>query len=135
MAYNTVAIKKDVDGKPIPQFYNPITNQYEVLEGLNGASKAILYDANGNEINLVELISSIVNILNQKNLPTGASTELKQDEIKTAIENIYNKDVTKTLYGLSTDTKPTSNMVKGDVYFEIDTTEVYMWNGIEWVVI
>lgn len=135
MAYNTVAIKKDVDGKPIPQYYDKVKNEYEVLEGHNGASKTILYDANGNEINLVELISSIVNILNQKNLPTGASTEVGQNEIKLAIENIYNKDTTQTYYGLSTDTKPTENIIIGSSYFEIDTTEVYMWNGTSWVVI
>lgn len=135
MAYNTVAIKKDVDGKPIPQFYNPITNEYEVLEGLNGASKAILYDKDGNEINLVDLITNVINILNAKNLPNGASTELKQDDIKTAIENVYEKDTTKTLYGLSTETKPTDNMTKCNAYFEIDTGEVYMWNGVQWVVI
>jgi hypothetical protein len=134
MAYNTVAIKKDVDGKPIPQYYDKVKNEYEVLEGHNGASKTILYDANGNEINLVELISSIVNILNQKNLPTGASTELKQNEIKNAIDNIYNKDQTKTHYLLSTDQKPTGT-TKGETVFEIDTGEVYMWNGTSWVVI
>jgi hypothetical protein len=56
MAYNTVPIKKDVDGKPIPQFYNPIAGQYEALEGLNGASKSILYDADGNPVDLTKLV-------------------------------------------------------------------------------
>lgn len=135
MAFNTVAIKKDVDGKPIPQYYNPITNQYEVLEGSNGASKTILYDQDGNEVDLVALITSIINILNANNLPNGASTETMQNEIKLAIENIYNKDTAQTLYGLSTDTKPTNGMIKGNTYFEIDTTKVYMWDGNGWVVI
>lgn len=149
MAYNTVAIKKDVDGKPIPQYYNPITNQYEDLQGLAGASKTILYDSAGNAINLATLIASIVTAINttattqlragSNNIGkvdvTGVSTSAKQDEIKTIVDNIYNKDTTKTLYGLSTDTKPTSGMVKGNTYFEINTSKVYMWNGTTWVVI
>lgn len=39
MAYNTEAIKNDVNNKPIPQYFNPETNQYEPLEGSDGASK------------------------------------------------------------------------------------------------
>lgn len=134
MAYNTKSIVKDVNQKPIPQYYNKDLDVYEALEGKNGASKIMLYDENGNHIDLTALISSIVNILNAKNLPLGASTELKQNEIKNAIDNIYNKDQTKTHYLLSTDQKPTGT-TKGETVFEIDTTEVYMWNGIEWVVI
>ena len=57
MAYNTVSIKKDVDGKPIPQSYNALTNQYEVLQGLNGASKTMLYDASGNAVDLTALLT------------------------------------------------------------------------------
>ena len=91
MAYNTVAIKKDVDGKPIPQFYNPITNQYEALEGLQGASKTILYDENGNPIDLTALISSVVNIINEKNLPTNASTESKQNDIIGKLTSLLEK--------------------------------------------
>ena len=34
MAYNTKPIKNDVDGKPIPQYYNPVTDLYEALQGL-----------------------------------------------------------------------------------------------------
>ncbi|MBW2672573.1 MAG: hypothetical protein JRD89_04040 [Deltaproteobacteria bacterium] len=50
MAYNTVAIKKDVNQKPIPQYYNPSSDSYEPLEGRNGASRVLLYDANGNPL-------------------------------------------------------------------------------------
>lgn len=135
MAYNTVAIKKDVDGKPIPQYYNAITNQYEDLQGLQGASKTILYDENGNKVDVVALINSIITVLNQKNLPTGASTSAKQDDLKLIIDNIYNKDNTKTFYGLSTETKPISNNIKGNKYFEINTGNVFMWSGTTWVVI
>lgn len=50
MAYNTKAIKTDVDEKPIPQYYNPVTDEYEVLQGTNGAARHIIYGADGNSI-------------------------------------------------------------------------------------
>jgi len=36
-----------------------------------------------------------------------------------------------TIRGLSTDTKPT-NAKKGLAFFEIDTTDVYMFDGSQW---
>jgi len=155
MAYNTVPIKKDVDGKPIPQYYNAISNQYEDLQGANGANKVMVFDINGNIIDLTTLLTNIITAINTtataqlrsgtnnigkvdvntSTLPVGASTAAKQDEIKAVVENIYNKDTTKTFYGLSTDTKPTANMVKGNVFFEINTSTAYMWDGTQWVVI
>jgi len=52
MAYNTVSIQKDVDGKPIPQYYDPLLDAYRVLQGRNGANRVELYDADGNPIDL-----------------------------------------------------------------------------------
>lgn len=37
--------------------------------------------------------------------------------------------------GLSADTKPTSGNNVGDVFFEIDTTDAYMWDGASWELI
>lgn len=212
MAYNTKSIIKDVNQKPIPQYYNPTSDVYEVLQGTNGANRVILYTEAGQAIDLVALITTIVTAINEtgttqiragtnkigkvevtdsalptgaatsakqdtsksaidavatlltsiKNtdgikkivgslpagtnnigkvdvntsmLPTGASTATKQDNIKIAIDNIYNQDKTVTLYGKSSETKPTSDRIKGDKYFEIDTGEAFMWDGLEWVVI
>lgn len=50
MAYNTKAIKKDVDGKPVPQVYNPVTDDYEVLQGVQGGNRVVLHDAAGNAV-------------------------------------------------------------------------------------
>ena len=50
MAYNTKAIEVDVNQKPIPQIYNPVTDEYEVLQGANGAARHIIYGADGNPI-------------------------------------------------------------------------------------
>jgi len=142
MAYNTVSIKKDVDGKPIPQYYNALQNAYEVLQGRNGANRVELYDADGNPVDLVGLIETIINILNQNNLPIGASTESKQDEIISNLVDILTKlqdgikqdGNTMEYYGKSTDTKPTDIKV-GATFFEIDTKEVYIFDGESWVVI
>ena len=136
MAYNTKSIVKDVNQKPIPQYYNKDLDVYEALEGKNGASKIILYDENGNHVDLTALISSIVNILNEKNLPTNASTESKQNEIIVELQKPIKLDgSTMEYYGNSTDEKPTENIIVGSTYFEIDTVEVYMWDGTSWVVI
>jgi len=42
MAYNTVPIKKDSEGKPIPQYFNEVLNTFEPLQGEGGASKVSL---------------------------------------------------------------------------------------------
>ncbi|HQD38842.1 MAG TPA: hypothetical protein PK687_08035 [Candidatus Avimonas sp.] len=60
MAYNTKSIKKDVDGKPIPQYFNPLTDQYEELRGTGGASRTILYDNNGNPVLIVNGKLSVI---------------------------------------------------------------------------
>jgi len=44
---------------------------------------------------------------------------------------IHTRD-TGTLYGLSTDNKPTNNIKKGTAFFEIDTTDAYMYDGSQW---
>ncbi len=210
MAYNTKSIVKDVNQKPVPQYYNPISDVYEVLQGTNGANKVTLYTASGQAVDLSALIATIVTAINNtgttqlrtgtnnigkvdvsnsalptgaataakqdinktaidalatlltsmKNtdgikkivdalpagtnkigkvevdgstLPTGASTGAKQDEIKGEIVKLYDRDKTVTLYGKSAETKPTSGRLIGDKYFEIDTAEVFMWDGSAWV--
>lgn len=34
----------------------------------------------------------------------------------------------KTFYGLSTDTKPTANIVNGSVFIEMDTSKIYFFD-------
>ena len=52
MAYNTVALKTDVNSKSIPQYYNDGTGTYEVAEGANGSIKVVLYDGDGNVLSV-----------------------------------------------------------------------------------
>ena len=71
MAYNTKKIKRDVDGNPVPQMYNPAIDDYEVLQGGSGASK-------------VDVEASA--------LPAGAATEAKQDSTISELQNLQGKD-------------------------------------------
>lgn len=41
MAYNEKNIITDAGKRPVPQYFNPITNQYEVIEGRYGANAFI----------------------------------------------------------------------------------------------
>jgi len=113
MAYNTVVIKKDADNKPIPQYYNPTIDEYEALQGRNGAQWVELYDANGNPVDLAALIASVIAEIQKPVKLDGSTMEY---------------------YGKSTDMKPTSAK-EGSTFFEIDTKTVYMWDGTNWVVI
>lgn len=54
MAYNSKAIKTDVNAKPIPQYYNPLVDEYEVLQGTNGAARQVLYGPDGQPISIVD---------------------------------------------------------------------------------
>lgn len=38
MAYNTQALKRDVNGAPTPQYFNPTADAYEVLQGSGGGA-------------------------------------------------------------------------------------------------
>ncbi len=61
MAYNTKSIIKDVNGKPVPQYWNPETQQFEVIESENGLLRVNMVDSQGREIqtqNLVDQISA-----------------------------------------------------------------------------
>lgn len=96
MAANTVAIKKDVDSKAVPQYYNSSTDAYEVVQGANGASRVIVYGLDGLDIDFTQLFTNIVDQLNTEVkaniiasvLPTGAATAAKQDSIITYIDTL-----------------------------------------------
>lgn len=38
MGYGTKSILRDQNSNPIPQYFNPATDQYEALQGYNGAN-------------------------------------------------------------------------------------------------
>jgi hypothetical protein len=163
MAYNTKAIVKDVNGKPIPQYYNPETDQYEVLQGHDGANRVELYDAAGNPVDIKTLLDNansklqvMGEILADLDIKSGSKTDLAEIDPTQPVtmisimkgilarQQLLEEKMAKPVkldgstmehYGKSTDTKPTTDIIIGATYFEIDTSEVYMWDGTSWVVI
>ena len=88
MAYNSKAIKTDVNAKPIPQYYNAVTDEYEVLQGTGGAARQVLYGPDGNPLSVVdnklavraaEIEMAIANL--QTALLGSQSTAAKQDAL------------------------------------------------------
>lgn len=96
MSYNTKSIKKDVDSKPIPQYFNETVDDYEVLKGRNGASFVEILGPNGETLSIVNNklavrateIESLLNTLNAKDFATAT----KQDLIKTVLDTLAAKD-------------------------------------------
>ena len=59
MSYNTKSIIKDVNKKPVPQYWNPETQQFEVIESKDGMLRVIMVDSQGREIQSQELVDQI----------------------------------------------------------------------------
>jgi hypothetical protein len=50
MGYDTKSIIRNSNLEPLPQYYNPTTDAYEVLQGAGGGSRVLLYGADGNPL-------------------------------------------------------------------------------------
>lgn len=50
MAHNTKPILVDVNGKPIPQYFDPLADEYKPLLGQHGAARSTLYGPDGQPI-------------------------------------------------------------------------------------
>lgn len=65
MPYNTKSILKDVNGKPVPQYFNLATDNYEVITSKNGMLRTIMVDSEGREIQSQSLVDQINNKLDE----------------------------------------------------------------------
>lgn len=59
MAYNNKSIIKDVNGKPVPQYFNVGTDRYEIITSQNGMLRVIMVDSEGREIQSQDLVDQI----------------------------------------------------------------------------
>ena len=59
MAYNEKAILRDVQKKPVPQYWNPESQQYEVIESKDGMLRVNMVDSEGREIQTQNLVDQI----------------------------------------------------------------------------
>jgi hypothetical protein len=138
MAYNSKAIKTDVNAKPIPQYYNPVTDEYEVLQGADGATRQVLYGPDGQPISVadnklavraaeleakIEEVRVLLNALAGEDFATqttlaqilgkmiaAPATEAKQDSLATLVGAIEDK-----LDGVIDGTTPAKTELKGSL--------------------
>lgn len=136
MSYNSKAIKVDVNAKPIPQYYNPVTDEYEVLQGVGGAARQVLYGPDGQPVSIVfnklavraaeleaklEAVRVLLNALTGEDFATqttlsqilekmiaNPATEAKQDSLATLVGAIEDK-----LDGVIDGTTPAKTELKG----------------------
>jgi|LSQX01.2.fsa_nt_gb hypothetical protein len=93
MAHNTRPLKRAQDGVA-PQYYNPTTDEYEVLLGQDGAARAILYGPDGQPIGtsgnpLQVKAQDTDDVLEQiKTAAQAVATETTLDDVKTAAETL-----------------------------------------------
>lgn len=131
----------EVTGSVLPGGASTAAKQDTIIGHVDGLEESIaaIKDTAGVKKIVDPLPAGTNNIgkvdINTSPLPTGASTAVKQDELKGIVDTINNKDTTKTHYLLATDTKPATGNTKGDKCFIIPAGDVYMWDGTSWVVI
>lgn len=98
MPGNTKQLKKDVDQKPAPQYFDPVLDEYGYLYGSNGAARHVIYGADGEPISTTgnklavratEMETTLTQIL-AKIIATPA-TEAKQDSVITALGTLLTK--------------------------------------------
>ena len=65
MSYNSKSIIKDVNGKPVPQYFNKESDRYEVIESKLNMLRVILYDSSGNELQTQTLINQLLGKLDE----------------------------------------------------------------------
>ena len=82
MAHNTKPILVDVNGKPIPQYFDPLADEYKPLLGQHGAARSILYGPDG------QPIGTSGNPLQVK----AQDTDDVLEQIKTALEALATED-------------------------------------------
>lgn len=107
MAYNDKRLKTDLEGKPIPQAYNPDIDDYEPVHSTNNALHQVIYGPNGQPISTVgnklavratELEALMQGLATEgkleqvRQLLAGVATENTLEQARTLLEAISTKD-------------------------------------------
>ena len=107
MAYNDKRLKTDLEGKPIPQAYNPDIDDYEPVHSTNNALKQVIYGPNGQPISTVgnklavkatELEALMQGLATEgkleqvRQLLSGVATENKLEQARVLLNTISTKD-------------------------------------------
>lgn len=155
MAYNTVVIKKDADNKPIPQYYNPLVDEYEVLQGTGGAARQVLYGPDGNPLSVVdnklavraaeleekiEAVRVLLNALAGEDFATQTTLAQILAKLDGMIDGTTPATTqvtgsTMEIYKATVDERPAANSVPvGACFMAVNTGEIWQSNGTDWVV-
>lgn len=111
MAYTDKELKR-ASNIPVPQYFNPTTDDWEVLYGRNNASRVELYDSDGNPL----LISS------------GKMT-VRASELETLIGEVQDTPTTNTLLSRL---KAIADALAAEVKnSELLTKQTITWNGTD----
>ena len=94
MAYNDKRLKTDLEGKPIPQAYNPDIDDYEPVHSTNNALKQVIYGPNGQPISTVGN-KLAVRATELETLMQGFATEGKLEQVRALLQNVSDKDFAK----------------------------------------
>lgn len=137
VSYNTQAIKTDVNGKPIPQYYDALHDEYRPLQGEHGASRAVLYGPDGQPINSNNALPvSDQAVLTA--LTDGTQKVSVTGSLVTIGEDTFQMSGGDTLRGLAAD-KPAAADAHAAIpfcfYLSVDTGTVEVTTGTDWVVI
>jgi hypothetical protein len=72
MSYSSVSVIRDSASVPVSQYYNGTADAYEVMQGVNGAIRVLLYDTSGNPL-LTTANPGYVNINSLPTIPAGTN--------------------------------------------------------------
>lgn len=73
MPANDKLIKRDGAGQPVPQVFDPTTDEYQPAIGTAGRQHAIIYSATGAAIDMAALANDVVSAINDQASGTAAS--------------------------------------------------------------
>jgi hypothetical protein len=158
MAYNDKRLKTDLEGKPIPQAYNPDIDDYEPVHSTNNALNQVIYGPNGQPISTVGN-KLAVRATELEALMQGLATEGKLEQVRQLLSGVASElnlvkselanikanqlsgdqkvQLSGTIFGADISDRPPANSVPVGTTFVITNAELDAWisNGTDWVVI
>ena len=151
MAYNDKRLKTDLEGKPIPQAYNPDIDDYEPVHSTNNALNQVIYGPNGQPISTVGN-KLAVRATELEALMQGLATEGKLEQVRQLLAGVASElatikanqlsgdqkvQLSGTIFGADISDRPPANSVPVGTTFVITNAELDAWisNGTDWVVI
>ena len=94
----------------------------------NGQIGPQYYDQQSNQMR--PITREVLREMIVTNFPSLMNVE--DEQVKEKIDELINKLPNQEQYfGVSSETKPTAEVV-GSTFFEVDTTDAYMWDGNQW---